>query len=128
MISSCVIEMQLLPNPWVQYLTSSDNRLVFQDRLFFALSPSAHTVPFLLSHRHALPLFTSLLNIVCSYDPVGYGVPYNHLVSADSREPLVEVALQVLCVCLENDVEFGRQEDSDAGDMVLFIIFMYTYT
>ena len=53
--------------------------------------------------RHALPLFTSLLNIVCSYDPVGYGVPYNHLMFLDSREPLVEVALQVLCVTLENE-------------------------
>ena len=25
--------------------------------------------------RHALPLFTSLLNTVCAYDPVGYGIP-----------------------------------------------------
>lgn len=56
-----------------------------------------------LIFRHALPLFTSLLNIVCSYDPVGYGVPYNHLMFTDSREPLVEVALQVLCVTLENE-------------------------
>lgn len=54
-------------------------------------------------HRHALPLFTSLLNCLCSYDPVGYGVPYNHLMFSDSREPLVEVALQVLCVTMEND-------------------------
>lgn len=48
-------------------------------------------------------MFTSLLNILCSYDPIGYGVPYNHLMFADSREPLVEVALQVLCVTMEND-------------------------
>ncbi|XP_015752844.1 PREDICTED: protein HID1-like [Acropora digitifera] len=27
-------------------------------------------------NRHALPIFTSLLNLVCSYDPVGYGVPW----------------------------------------------------
>lgn len=40
---------------------------------------------------------------MCSYDPIGYGVPYNHLMFADSREPLVEVALQVLCVTMEND-------------------------
>ena len=26
-------------------------------------------------HRHVLPLLTSFLNIVCAYDPVGYGVP-----------------------------------------------------
>lgn len=58
---------------------------------------------FLFWGRHALPLFTSLLNCLCSYDPVGYGVPYNHLMFSDSREPLVEVALQVLCVTMEND-------------------------
>lgn len=58
---------------------------------------------FLACCRHALPLFTSLLNCLCSYDPVGYGVPYNHLMFSDHREPLVEVALQVLCVTMEND-------------------------
>lgn len=47
------------------------------------------------ANRHALPLFASLLNVVCAYDPVGLGVPYNHLVFSDLREPLVEVALQV---------------------------------
>ena len=41
------------------------------------------------------------MNIVCAYDPVGYGMPYNHLMFTDSREPLVEVALHVLCVTLE---------------------------
>lgn len=58
------------PNQWIAYLTSTEN-------------------------RHALPLFTSLLNTVCAYDPVGYGLPYNHLMFNDSREYLVEVALQV---------------------------------
>ena len=58
------------PNKWIAYFTSADN-------------------------RHALPLFTSLINVVCSYDPVGYGVPYNHLLFTDHREPLVEIALQV---------------------------------
>jgi len=63
-----------------------------------------HTVIWhLFPYRHALPLFTSLLNIVCAYDPVGYGVPYNHLMFNDSSEPLVEGSLQVLCVTLEND-------------------------
>ena len=58
------------PNPWIRYFTSTEN-------------------------RHALPLFTSMLNIVCHYDPVGYGLPYNYLMFADSREPLVEACLQV---------------------------------
>lgn len=83
--------------------------------------------------RHALPLFTSLLNVICSYDPVGYGVPYNHLMSSDSREPLVEVCLQVLCVCLENDVSLFKpeegedddDEDLDRGDQVSFIILRF---
>lgn len=54
-------------------------------------------------NRHVLPLFTSLLNVVCSYDPIGYGLPYNYLLFSDSREPLVQASLQVLIVCLDND-------------------------
>ncbi|XP_078317660.1 protein HID1-like isoform X2 [Crassostrea virginica] len=73
-----IADAHTVPNQWIQYFTSTDN-------------------------RHALPLFTSLLNMVCSYDPVGYGVPYNHLMFTDSREQLVEGALQVLCVTMENE-------------------------
>lgn len=58
---------------------------------------------FLFYGRHALPLFTSLLNTVCAYDPVGYGIPYNHLLFSDYREPLVEEAAQVLIVTLDHD-------------------------
>lgn len=47
-------------------------------------------------NRHALPLFTSLLNTICGYDPYSSLVPLNHLLFEDSREPLVEVALQLL--------------------------------
>lgn len=56
------------------------------------------------SRRHALPLFTSLLNVVCAYDPAGYGIPYNHLLFSDQREQLVELAIQVLVVTLEQEV------------------------
>uniref|UniRef100_A0A0P5QYT1 Protein HID1 n=1 Tax=Daphnia magna TaxID=35525 RepID=A0A0P5QYT1_9CRUS len=66
------------PNKWVQHFTSPEN-------------------------RHALPLFTSLLNVLCAYDPVGLGLPYNHLLFTDSREPLVETALQLLIVTLDWD-------------------------
>ena len=59
--------------------------------------------PLLASRRHALPLFTSLLNVVCAYDPVGYGFPYNHLLFSDRREQLVEQAVQVLIVTLEHE-------------------------
>ncbi|XP_069359626.1 protein HID1 [Maniola hyperantus] len=75
-------------NKWIAYLTSPEN-------------------------RHALPLFTSLLNTVCSYDPVGLGLPYNHLLFADTLEPLVEVALQVLIVTLDHDTSNAVNEDSD---------------
>ncbi|XP_020611315.1 protein HID1-like [Orbicella faveolata] len=66
------------PNKWLSFFSSSGN-------------------------RHALPIFTSLLNIVCCYDPLGYGVPYNHLMFADYREPLVEVAAQLLVVLLDHE-------------------------
>lgn len=69
------------PNKWIQYFTSAEN-------------------------RHALPLFTSLLNTVCNYDPTGgaFGVPYNHLIFQDFQEPLVEVCLQLLIVTLDHDI------------------------
>lgn len=67
-------------NRWVQYVTSAEN-------------------------RHALPMLTSLLNTVCGYDPIGMGVPYNHLLFADTSEPLVDVCLQILIVALDSDVQ-----------------------
>ncbi|XP_072312601.1 protein HID1-like [Eucyclogobius newberryi] len=73
-------------NPWVTFFTSSEN-------------------------RHALPLFTSLLNVVCAYDPVGLGLPYNHILFLDQRELLVEQAIQVLIVTLEHE---GRTAASSA--------------
>lgn len=72
------------PNKWIAYFTSADN-------------------------RHALPLFTSFLNTVCSYDPVGFGVPYNHLIFADTTEPLVEACLQLLIVTLDHDMVVQQQ-------------------
>lgn len=67
-------------NRWVQYITSAEN-------------------------RHALPMLTSLLNTVCGYDPIGMGVPYNHLLFADTSEPLVDMCLQVIIVALDSDVQ-----------------------
>lgn len=87
-------------NQWISYLTSTEN-------------------------RHALPLFTSILNIICGYDPVGYGVPYNHLMFNDSREPLVETALQLLCVTLDNTVSVQEGPNNDAnGPDNLFINYL----
>ncbi|KFD57595.1 hypothetical protein M514_01698 [Trichuris suis] len=52
-------------------------------------------------NRHVLPLFTSLINVIFSYDPIGYGVPYNHILFSDSQGPMVEVALQLLVAALD---------------------------
>ncbi|XP_056634691.1 protein HID1 [Diorhabda sublineata] len=76
------------PNKWILYLTSAEN-------------------------RHALPMFTSLLNTVCAYDPVGLGVPYNHLLFSDSLEPLVEAALQILIVTLDHDTSSSTPAESE---------------
>ncbi|XP_059180455.1 protein HID1-like [Centropristis striata] len=86
LLLTCFSEAMYLPpssdsknlNPWVSFFCSTEN-------------------------RHALPLFTSLLNVVCAYDPVGYGFPYNHLLFSDQREQLVEQALQILIVSLEHE-------------------------
>lgn len=72
------------PNKWIAYFTSADN-------------------------RHALPLFTSFLNTVCAYDPVGFGVPYNHLLFTDTTEALVEACLQILIVTLDHDMIAQQQ-------------------
>ncbi|KAG7460184.1 hypothetical protein MATL_G00218970 [Megalops atlanticus] len=87
LLLTCFSEAMYLPpsssdssvlNPWVTFFCSAEN-------------------------RHALPLFTSLLNVVCAYDPVGYGIPYNHLLFSDYREQLVEHAVQILIVTLEHE-------------------------
>ncbi|KAJ8013503.1 hypothetical protein DPEC_G00030460 [Dallia pectoralis] len=84
LLLTCFSEAMYLPpssdnfhqNPWATFFCSTEN-------------------------RHALPLFTSLLNVVCAYDPVGFGIPYNHLMFSDPREVLVEHAVQILIVTLE---------------------------
>ncbi|XP_003961150.1 protein HID1b isoform X2 [Takifugu rubripes] len=86
LLLTCFSEAMYLPpsadrksvNPWVSFFCSSEN-------------------------RHALPLFTSLLNVVCAYDPVGYGIPYNYLLSSDQREQLVVHVIQVLIIALEHE-------------------------
>uniref|UniRef100_A0A4W6E899 HID1 domain containing n=1 Tax=Lates calcarifer TaxID=8187 RepID=A0A4W6E899_LATCA len=98
LLLTCFSEAMYLPpsserkniNPWVAFFCSTDN-------------------------RHALPLFTSLLNVVCAYDPVGYGIPYNHLLFSDHREQLVEQAVQILIVTLEH-------EAGSAATLILIIV------
>lgn len=78
-------EANSCPNKWIEFFTSSEN-------------------------RHALPLFTSVLNTLCSYRPNGI-IPFNHLLFNDTREPLIEVCLQLLIVTLDYDYSNENQED-----------------
>lgn len=57
-------------------------------------------------HPRASGLFFSLLNTILSYDPVGWGLPYNYLFSSSVPEQLVECCVSVLSVLLSyaNDV------------------------
>jgi len=64
------------PNRWLSHFTSPEN-------------------------RHVLPLLTSLINILCSYDPVGYGVPYYYALVRDPRGELVETSTQLLAILLD---------------------------
>ncbi|KAL7638542.1 UNVERIFIED_CONTAM: hypothetical protein RMT77_011112 [Armadillidium vulgare] len=88
-----------LANRWISVFTSADN-------------------------RHALPLFTSLLNVVCGYNPTGYGVPYNHLLFSDTQEPLVEVALQILITSLDSDGALAVENDESSVPDNLFINYL----
>uniref|UniRef100_A0A671XKZ2 HID1 domain containing n=1 Tax=Sparus aurata TaxID=8175 RepID=A0A671XKZ2_SPAAU len=105
LLLTCFSEAMYLPpsserknlNPWVSFFCSTEN-------------------------RHALPLFTSLLNVVCAYDPVGYGFPYNHLLFSDQRELLVEQAVQILIVTLEQ--EAGSAAGASAGPENLFVNYL----
>jgi len=64
-------------------------------------------------NTQALPLFVSLLNVVCAYNPTGFGVPYNYMFFEDYREALVEVASQLLIVTLDQNNAL-LQEEQDA--------------
>ncbi|CAF4639920.1 unnamed protein product, partial [Rotaria socialis] len=80
------VEQHSHANKWLTYFTSGQN-------------------------RQTLPLFTSLINVVFSYDPVGY-LPYNYLLFTDTREPLVEVAAQLLCITLDNSSFLSNDQPS----------------
>ncbi|EFA78762.1 UPF0663 family protein [Heterostelium album PN500] len=48
-------------------------------------------------------LLYSLINTFCTYDPVGWGVPYNHLMFADDQEPVAKLCIQILNVLISYD-------------------------
>lgn len=95
-------DIHIAPNRWIQYFTCAEN-------------------------RHALPMFTSLLNTVCAYDPVGLGVPYNHLLFSDLVEPLVDTALQILIVTLDHDTSGSAPEGEEVCICTHYFCFTYRY-
>lgn len=103
LLATCFSQSMYLPplgeahgqtNKWVAHFTCSEN-------------------------RHALPLFTSLLNLVCSYDPAGI-LPYNHLIFQDTREETVEAALQVLIITLDQDLPASLDLSEDEANRGIF--------
>lgn len=118
-----IIRLLLVCFSETMYLTQSEARSEVNKWIAFFSGPE---------NRHVLPLFTSLLNVVCAYNPGASSLPYNHLMFTDSREPLVELALQVLCVTLEADThnfdttEKGRLSSTASGDSCsnLFLNYM----
>ena len=65
------------PNPWLQEMSTGD-------------------LPFTAT------LFASLIGIVCSYDPIGFGVPYAGLISSDGgQQELVSISTQILAILVD---------------------------
>ncbi|XP_049615796.1 protein HID1b isoform X1 [Syngnathus scovelli] len=73
------------------------------------------------ANRHTLPLFTSLLNVVCAYEPWGWGFPYEHLLLTDRRRLLVEQALHVLLVALERPAVHETHSSVPENQFVNFL-------
>eukprot|EP01052_Picozoa_sp_SAG31_P005279 SAG31_NODE_229_length_19770_cov_9.887194_18_plen_360_part_00 len=70
-------EFDSTTNQWLQWATSPSNSM-------------------------AVPALSALLNLALNYDPVGWGLPYNYLVSPDdSHDQLVCTALHVLILLLD---------------------------
>ena len=46
---------------------------------------------------------------------MGY-LPYNYLLFTDTREPLVEVAAQLLCITLDNQFNPSNEQMSPPGE------------
>lgn len=87
-------------NQWIEIFASNDN-------------------------RHALPLFTSLLNIVLVYKPSRPMLPINNLLFEDNREELVELSIQILIAVLDYKiVEFPHDDGRNNDKQNLFIDYM----
>ena len=55
------------------------------------------------AHRNAIPLVWSLINLLCGYDPVGWGVPYGQVWVPDyQRDALLSLSGQLLGLMLDH--------------------------
>eukprot|EP00055_Hartaetosiga_balthica_P008575 m.32387 g.32387 ORF g.32387 m.32387 type:complete len:816 (-) comp6381_c0_seq1:2700-5147(-) len=74
-------------------------------------------------HRHSVPLILSLFNAVLSYDPVGFGLPFNYLVvPMKNREDLMEMCGQLVCFLLDFVPYPTSNDDEDVQHGVNFFI------
>ncbi|GAM18610.1 hypothetical protein SAMD00019534_017850 [Acytostelium subglobosum LB1] len=48
-------------------------------------------------------LLYTLLNTFCNYDPIGWGVPYNHMLFSDHQEAVAKSAIEILNILLSYD-------------------------
>lgn len=66
--------------------------------------PESRFLETLLSPNTIMPqanaLFFSIVNTILSYDPVGWGLPYNYLFTSNSPEKLVNACIEVLVATL----------------------------
>lgn len=74
-------------------------------------------------NRHALPLFTSLLNLVLIYRPSRLS-PLNNLLFDNNRKLLVELAVQLLIVVLDYKFYEDRSTKNKSDESNLFIDYM----
>ena len=79
--------------------------LVSQNLYFAPVDLSKMSNPFLtLLVSEKLPqseaFFYSLVNSVCSYDPVGWGIPYNHILYSEKPEDLMRLNAELLGIVL----------------------------
>lgn len=90
-------------------------------------------------------LLASLFNVALGYDPVGWGIPYNHVVSVDIKELLMNSAIHLLTILMnynatpvrqpahfqqvnENTVEQENEESKKELPTNVFIGILNSYT
>jgi len=54
-------------------------------------------------------LLFSLINAFSTYDPIGWGIPYNHIMFADDHEAVSKLSVQILNILLTYDPEIENE-------------------